>query len=603
MTYLQTTALLLLPFTASSAVHGKWEDRDDFKQVHTSTHNLNMINPFIDLTFAVKQQNLQQLENLVLKVSDPDSKAYGQHLTHDQVHSLTANVEAAAAVREWSSQHGLTLKTTSSHDEYLTYVAPLSLWNTLLDSKFVQMQHTESGESILRSKEFTMPNALEQHVAHIFNVVELPLRKGPGVQVRKMTDAEIQKDQKDVLELAAPYPWPCKSTMKLGCWNYRYNQTTNDATGETQMVFGQKGAYMAPDDIVEFAGANHLDPLSKTSQIWSCPNGGCSNSACQGYDPNMKNKGHLCVEGNMDVQFMSGIAQNANNTFYWNTNLATPFIEFITHISSLSAPPGTVSISYGSYEYEMDHAVMDHFSMEAMKLGAQGVSILAATGDDGVAGYKARNDTTKCQYTASFPATCPWVTAVGATQNAENDPDDHEVHTLQEYAANAPEQQPPFFAVTTAGGFSNYFAVPKFQTAAVANYFTTPESKRAPAGYNTTGRGFPDIASNGMNYQVFIDSNPCLVCGTSGAAPSVGGMVTTINAQRKKAGKPRLGFLNPLFYTRPSILNDIAHGWNNCTAIRTVCCPMGFTSASGWDPLVGLGSPSYVRFVKQSGGL
>jgi subtilase family serine protease len=105
----------------------------------------------------------------------------------------------------------------------------------------------------------------------------------------------------------------------------------------------------------------------------------------------------------MDVQFMSGIGQNANNTFYWNTNLQTPFIEFITHISSLNDPPGVVSISYGSYEYEMDHAVMDHFSTEAMKLGAQGVSILAATGDDGVAGYKARNDTKQCKYTASFP--------------------------------------------------------------------------------------------------------------------------------------------------------------------------------------------------------
>ena len=58
-------------------------------------------------------------------------------------------------------------------------------------------------------------------------------------------------------------------------------------------------------------------------------------------------------------------------------------------------------------------------------------------------------------------------------------------------------------------------------------------------------------------------------------------MITTANAQRKKAGKARLGFLNPLMFTRPSILNEITHGWNNCTAIRTTCCPMGFTSASG----------------------
>jgi tripeptidyl-peptidase-1 len=249
----------------------------------------------------------------------------------------------------------------------------------------------------------------------------------------------------------------------------------------------------------------------------------------------------------------------------------------------------------------MDHAVMDHFSAEAMKLGAQGVSILAATGDDGVAGYKARNDTKMCKYTASFPATCPWVTSVGATQNAENDPEDHEVHTLQEYAANAPEQQGPFFAVTTAGGFSNYFDVPFYQADVVESYFATPAGKRAPVGYNTTGRGFPDISSNGMNYQTFINSSPALVCGTSGAAPSVGGMVSTANAARVKAGKSRLGFLNPLFYSKPSILNDITHGWNNCTALRTVCCPMGFTSTSGWDPLVGLGSPSYIRLLKESG--
>ena len=269
------------------------------------------------------------------------------------------------------------------------------------------MKNTQ-GESVLRSSKFTLPLELEDKIAHIFNVVELPLRQGPGAQVRKMTALEIKQDQEEATAAAAataaatPYPWPCKSTMKLGCWNYRYNQTTNDATGEHQMVFGQKGAYMAPDDIPLFAGSNGINPLGK-AQVWECPNGGCSNTACQGYDPNMKNKGHLCVEGNLDVQFISGVAQNANNTFYWNTNLATPFIEFITHISSMPTPPGTVSISYGSYEYEMDHAVMDHFATESMKLGAQGVSVLTATGDDGVAGYKARNDTSKCKYTASFP--------------------------------------------------------------------------------------------------------------------------------------------------------------------------------------------------------
>ena len=65
----------------------------------------------------------------------------------------------------------------------------------------------------------------------------------------------------------------------------------------------------------------------------------------------------------------------------------------------------------------------------------------------------------------------------------ENDPEDHEVHTLKEYAANAPEQQGPYFKVTAAGGFSDYFSRPSWQADAVTAYFTTPASKRAAPGY------------------------------------------------------------------------------------------------------------------------
>ena len=69
--------------------------------------------------------------------------------------------------------------------------------------------------------------------------------------------------------------------MKMACWNYRYNQTTNDATGdhaiirharnltltliitigEHQMVFGQKGAYTQLSDLFMFASSNSIEAL------------------------------------------------------------------------------------------------------------------------------------------------------------------------------------------------------------------------------------------------------------------------------------------------------------------------------------------------------
>jgi len=170
---------------AHGTVHGQWKHRDDYYTQESAL--LMQRNPHHEIVFAIKQKNLEKLEEITMQVSDPTSTMYGKHLTHDAVHRMTANPAAAAAVRAWSKQYpALLLKDTSSHDEYMTFDAPLSTWNEILTTKFVKMQHTETGEALIRSPSFTMPAELEQHVAHMFNVVELPLRTGPGVQVRKM---------------------------------------------------------------------------------------------------------------------------------------------------------------------------------------------------------------------------------------------------------------------------------------------------------------------------------------------------------------------------------------------------------------------------------
>ena len=104
---------------------------------------------------------------------------------------------------------------------------------------------------------------------------------------------------------------------------------------------------ISPGDLGTFAAASQIP-----SQTWATPNGGGGgDTGCQGYDPNMKGKGYLCVEGDLDVQFMSATGQGASNTFYQVKNLNTPFLEFITYASQMATPPGVMSISYGSYEY------------------------------------------------------------------------------------------------------------------------------------------------------------------------------------------------------------------------------------------------------------
>ena len=68
------------------------------------------------------------------------------------------------------------------------------------------------------------------------------------------------------------------------------------------------------------------------------------------------------------------------------------------------------------------------------------------------------------------------------------------------------------------------------------------------------------------------------------------------NELRFAAGKPALGFLNPLFYQNPAAFNDVTSGVN----CGTGGCGKGhgFPAVAGWDPATGLGTPNYAALAK-----
>jgi len=79
----------------------------------------------------------------------------------------------------------------------------------------------------------------------------------------------------------------------------------------------------------------------------------------------------------------------------------------------------------------------------------------------------------------------------------------------------------------------------------------------------------------------------------------VAGMVSLVNSARRAAGKPTLGFLNPALYAlHAQFINDITVGENRCVAAGAQCCSEGFFAAPGWDPVTGLGSIDFEKFMK-----
>jgi tripeptidyl-peptidase-1 len=180
------------------------------------------------------------------------------------------------------------------------------------------------------------------------------------------------------------------------------------------------------------------------------------------------------------------------------------------------------------------------------------------------------------------------VTSVGATQGPESG--------LKEIACSSRTNG----SITTGGGLSAFFAVPKYQKRQVDNFLNLMKGRAVP-GY-PYGRATPDVSALGHNYVIVNGNKFITVSGTSASSPVFAAMITLINDARIQMGKKSLGFLNPALYQADSsVWNDITEGENFCVASHhpgTGCCKQGFYAIPGWDAVTGLGTPVFPKLKK-----
>lgn len=152
----------------------------------------------------------------------------------------------------------------------------------------------------------------------------------------------------------------------------------------------------------------------------------------------------------------------------------------------------------------------------------------------------------------SWPASSPWVTAVGATRFIDQKPGQGEMASDQ---------------FGSGGGFSNMFdqSNATWQQAAVAAYVKQGPSldKFPPSGtFPAFGRATPDVSGLGEGYRVYVDGLPQPVGGTSASAPMFAGLISLINEQRLSKGQAPMGFLNPFLYKNADCFYDVTEGTN-----------------------------------------
>ena len=506
-----------------------------------------------DVLFVIKQNNLDVIEKTLLEVSNPRSATYGDYLTFEQVGELTRNDAGTKAVLDVLKQHGAFITKQTPYGQYIKARSTVGVWEELLGTTFHRFHNSMTNQTVNRALDVSIPEELAAHVTAVFGTVQFPLALAPRRAVHKLEIGPSDEITPDVL-------------------NSYYNIPTNTgASSVSQALFESLGQYFSPSDLSQFQTTYDL-PQQPIAEVIG---GHESDSQCTD-NPNN------CAEANLDVQYMMAVSQVTPTTYWYDDSQLAPFTDWIMQVASDATPPLINSISYGSVEDALPTSVPQVFNTEAMKLGTMGVSIFVSSGDDGVANFQARNNPKECGYHPSFPASSPYVTAVGATQGPESD--------LEEIACQSNEGG----VITTGGGFSTIFDAPSYQTSAISNYFDSLSRSQTPvSGYATSGRGYPDISAAGYNYVVVIGGEEYGVSGTSASSPVVAGMASLVNAIRSTP----VGFLNPVLYASDAdFFNDVTSGVNDCTA-GLVCCDEGFSATSGWDPLTGHGSLNVQKFI------
>jgi len=244
-----------------------------------------------------------------------------------------------------------------------------------------------------------------------------------------------------------------------------------------------------------------------------------------------------------------------------------------------------LSMSYGEAESCAAASVVKAEHTLFAQAAGQGMTVLAASGDNGAA--QPSCDGATYIRSASLPAADPLVTGVGATSLTAKPPaGTYKSETAWNNSYGS-----------SGGGYSRLYKRPSYQNGFV------------PAA----GRGVPDISYSGDV------NNGLLIAWSQGVAANVGNIYefggssaaapqwAAIVALADQLGRRRIGFMNDALYSLAHgsrydyVFHDVTRG-NNTVSVagsdNNTVRITGYAAGKGWDAVTGLGSPNVVHLLK-----
>ena len=354
-----------------------------------------------DVVFVIRPKNMDELTRVLHDISDPLSTNYGQHWTREEVVKLTSNPEACDTIVSYLHSHGISAVSESLNGEYITASAPIMVWEKIFNTEFFifhQTHRTGRVEKLVRAEEYWIPKALESHIESVLNTIQMPYRLS-GNLPKVESISKLGTSQFHTSGLLYPgYITPLKIRQY-----YNMSNTVEGSSASTQAVFASTDQYYSPVDL-KFFQVN-LAPPERPVTTNTVPK--YSNDTVCKIDPSS------CSTSDGALQYLMSTS-GVSPTTYWYSNLS--FSDWLVSVSNTAHPPLVLSISYATDESSTSKAELNAFTTAAIKLSTMGVTIVAASGNDGAVGEDVTySGVGSCRYAPTFPASNPFVVSVGST--------------------------------------------------------------------------------------------------------------------------------------------------------------------------------------------
>ena len=278
-----------------------------------------------------------------------------------------------------------------------------------------------------------------------------------------------------------------------------------------------------------------------------------------------KNDGGAAASGSQavaDIQLVGGIAPKAQLRVYFAPPDADGWTAVVRRATEDGV--GVLLISWGMAESDWKADDLKRVNAALQAAAEKGVTIITPVGDWGAAppGRRKRE--------VVFPATSPWVLAVGGTA-MDSGPDG----IAAERVWNEPD------GGASGGGVSRVVETPAWQSAVRAD------------GKPLAGRAVPDVCAAAWNTLTLIGFGRSLaqIGGTTVAAATWAGLIARIN---QGLGR-NVGYINPLLYGAigpARVLRPITKGDNSRPGVK------GYAATDAWSPVAGWGAPDGMKLLQ-----